>query len=226
MSHSGPSLIQTKDGLSIAKFSGRTYRFGRFVHPETRRRFDQFKAQWLLNERKVTDEMLRELRGRGRPDELTIDRMVDRFLDHLDRKHADEWKKNNYDRMRVALQPLRTLCGTEAASAFGPKKLQAVREFMVRRGQNPRAVGPPRRSGRALRPLHRRLPRCPPATSDRRSSTRPVWDPRLAKSPKKCSNTCRRCPARRSRCGLRSRFGCRRASRSKSGAWSARTRSR
>lgn len=141
MSHAGPSLTQTKDGLSIAKFSGRTYRFGRFEHPETRRRFDQFKAQWLLNARKVTDEMLRDLRGRGRPDELTIDRMVDRFLDHLGRKHADEWKDNNYDRIRTALQPLRTLCGTEAASAFGPRKLQSVREFMIRRGQGTEGRG-------------------------------------------------------------------------------------
>ncbi len=106
MSHAGPSLTQTKDGLSIAKFSGKTYRFGRFEEPETRRRFDQFKAQWLLNGRKVTDEMLRNLRGRGRSDELTIDRLADRFLEHLGRKHSDEWKANNHDRIRIALQPL------------------------------------------------------------------------------------------------------------------------
>jgi hypothetical protein len=94
MSHAGPSLTQTKDGLSIAKFSGKTYRFGRFEEPETRRRFDQFKAQWLFNGRKVTDEMLRDLRGRGRSDELTIDRLADRFLEHLDRKHSADDKLN------------------------------------------------------------------------------------------------------------------------------------
>lgn len=143
MSHAGPSLTQTKDGLSIAKFSGKTYRFGRFDEPETRRRFDQFKAQWLLNGRKVTDEMLRDLRGRGRSDELTIDRLADRFLEHLGRKHSDQWKANNHDRIRIALQPLRTLCGTEAASAFGPKRLQAVREFMILRGCGVEGKGKP-----------------------------------------------------------------------------------
>ena len=46
MTLKGPSLCRTKDGLTIAKFNGKTFRIGRADDPEARVRFTAFQAHW------------------------------------------------------------------------------------------------------------------------------------------------------------------------------------
>lgn len=133
MSNQGPRLLRTKDGYAYAKFNGRKINFGRFDDPDARPRFDAFKAQWLLNGRELTDDMLPDRAVRR--DAITVDHLAEMFLAHLREKHDEDWQRCNYGRIEHGLKPMRELYGPDVAGSFTPKKLQAVRRQMIDGGR-------------------------------------------------------------------------------------------
>jgi integrase len=138
MSTTGPRLIRTqRDGYGVAKFNGRSVHFGFYDDPETHKRFDAAKARWLANGRQWSDDMRPRLaRGRASgPVVVTVGALCDAFLEHLRQKHDAAWQRNNYDRIRGALDTLRALFGLDPASGFDPASLELVRQHMVQAGK-------------------------------------------------------------------------------------------
>lgn len=60
MSAAGPKLCKTNMGGAIAKFCGKSFRFGSFNDPSSRDRFNAFKAQWEAAGRTITPEMMQD----------------------------------------------------------------------------------------------------------------------------------------------------------------------
>lgn len=63
MSHKGPSLRRTKDGLTIAKFNGNTFRFGNWNDPLSHLRFATCKARWEAAGRQLTAALMEAARA-------------------------------------------------------------------------------------------------------------------------------------------------------------------
>lgn len=135
MTLKGPSLCRTKNGLTIAKFNGKTFRFGRADDPEARIRFTAFKARWEAAGRQLTPELLEHRKGRrGGSGGITVAVLVACYFDYLRTKHDARWLKNNLVRAELATHPLIELCGPNPARRFSPLDLQAVRRRMVDSG--------------------------------------------------------------------------------------------
>ena len=64
-----------------------------------------------------------------------MNQLCDEYLVHLRRRHDHEWQANNLGRIEQGLKPLRELHGPDDAAAFGPLKLEAVRERMIESGR-------------------------------------------------------------------------------------------
>jgi integrase len=129
MSKQGPRLLSTSDGRAYAKFNGRKISFGSFTDPDTPRRFDAFKAQWLLNGRELSEEMLGA--RAARPGAVSLDELAERFLAHLRQRKPAAWIANNLHRVEHGLRPARALYGPQPAAEFSPRKLEAVRRSLV-----------------------------------------------------------------------------------------------
>lgn len=137
MSTTGPRLTRTRRGYGVAKFNGRSVHFGFFDDPATHERFDAAKARWLANGREWSDDLQpgRALRSAGAAGKTTVAALCDAFLAHLQAKHDAAWHRNNFDRIRGALEPLRALFGLDPASGFDPASLELVRQHMVQAGR-------------------------------------------------------------------------------------------
>ena len=132
MSREGPRLKECPRGYAYARIDGRKIHFGRFDDPQSRIRFLELKARWEENARVLTDDMVAPRRSDG---ELSVNELCDLFLAHLRDRYDDAWMKNTYDRLRLALEPVREMHGSEAAASFSPKRLKAVRRHMIDRGR-------------------------------------------------------------------------------------------
>lgn len=117
-------LLHKPTGQARVRFRKRDIYLGKYGSPESRDRYDEVLAEWFAENN--CDSVT-----------LTIDELCIRFM-----KHAQEYYRakdgsstGEAELVRSALRPLVHLYGTTRARDFGPKKLKAVREEMIRAGR-------------------------------------------------------------------------------------------
>lgn len=98
---------------------------------EAKERYDRLIAEWLANGRQLPDD--------GPPDR-TVAELLDKFWTHAEQHYRDEAGQPTHELhdIKYSLRPLWHLYSTLPASEFGPLKLKAVREMMVRGYTHPR----------------------------------------------------------------------------------------
>jgi hypothetical protein len=116
----GPTLrVHKKSGHAYARFDGEQFWFGRADERESHRRFAAFKAQWEVNDRRVTDDMREQLhrrrRARKREEVVTVELLVARYLEHLVARHTQRWRTDNLRRIELALGVVVELFAAEPA---------------------------------------------------------------------------------------------------------------
>src|SRR4051812_11255619 len=128
---STPSFhIHKRSGRAFTIIDGRQVPLGKGDTPESRAAYHRVRAEW-------------EARG-GRPPvpaaappappAVTVTVLVDRFWAHAQTyyRKPDGTPTSEVDTLRQVLRLLRRLYGSTPAADFGPLKLKAVREAMIR----------------------------------------------------------------------------------------------
>jgi hypothetical protein len=123
-------------GQAVVVLNGKSTYLGKWNTPDSRTEYERVVAQWLAGGRGLGQEL------RGCPDgsnpaetgDLQISELILAFFEHAQKhyRHADGSPTGELDNYRDALRPLRRLFGNTLARDFGPLRLRAVREEMLR----------------------------------------------------------------------------------------------
>lgn len=105
---------------AFVELNGKRTFLGSWNVPESREKYDRLVAEWLASNRMLSV-------NDSAKSELTVAELVLRFDLYAEKEFASG-ELGNY---RVAVRPLLKLYATTAASAFGPKSLKAMREWMI-----------------------------------------------------------------------------------------------
>ena len=92
-----------------------------------RLRFDEDLARWLSNGRSFPEL--------DAPASVTVRELVERWQEHVRRKHGPAWFSKSGTRAHYAAQTLVELFGTAVVADFGPRRLKAVRQSMLSGGR-------------------------------------------------------------------------------------------
>ena len=116
--------LHTATGQARVRIGGKDHYLGRYGSPEARERYDDLIREWALRNGDTTRYS------------LTIDELSIRFMHHAesDYRHRDGIPTGEATNLRHALRYLIREFGTTRARDFGPLKLKAVREAMIRSG--------------------------------------------------------------------------------------------
>ena len=148
-----PSLTRHKStGQARCRWDGNDHYFGPFGEPETEERFRRWAGELLTTG--TAPDLRRRRADEPAPDDpagVTVSELIARYRRHcLDYYRDPEGgTTGEVDQVRLSLKPVRETYGTTPAAAFGPKRLKAVREIMVRSGLCRREVN--KRVGRVKR---------------------------------------------------------------------------
>jgi integrase len=129
-----PALSPHKaSGQGVVRLNGRDVYCGRFGTPECEAKYHRTIAEWLANGRRLPGSG--DENTTTGPEDLTINEMLLAYLTHADSYYVKNGKPTTEPvNIRLALRPLRRLCGETMASSFGPSRLKAVRRDMVASG--------------------------------------------------------------------------------------------
>lgn len=116
-------LLHRHTGQARVRINGRDHYLGKYGLPESRDRYDDLIAEWLLKNGDTTRYT------------LTVDELVLLFMEHA----AIHYRKNGrptseVNNLRIALRPLVRLYGPTRAREFSPRRLKAVRDAMIEAG--------------------------------------------------------------------------------------------
>ncbi len=116
--------LHKASGQGYAIFEGKRRYFGRFDLPESKARYDQFIAEWLVNGR----------RTRVESSDLTVVELCAAFLRHASTfyRKPDGTPTGTTWNYKAALVFLDRLYGAADVAAFTPHALKTVREAMIR----------------------------------------------------------------------------------------------
>jgi integrase len=136
--HSLPSYsLHKRSGQAVVRLAGRDVYLGPLGSPESRELYDRFVAEWLANHRRPPAPPAEAPPDVG----VTVDELIVRYLEfarlHYRKDHA---RTSEFGNVKDALRPLHRLFGSTPAAAFGPKRLKAVRDEMVRSGSAARTT--------------------------------------------------------------------------------------
>lgn len=110
-------------GQAVVTLSGRDIYLGKYNSAASREAYNRLIAEWLAN-------------GRALPaqDDITVLEVLARFIDHAERyyRKPDGTPTSELANFRDAMRPLKRLYGRTPAGEFGPLKLKALREEMVK----------------------------------------------------------------------------------------------
>jgi integrase len=110
-------------GQARARIDGRDYYLGPYGSPESRDRYDDLIAEWLL----TNGDTVRYT--------LTVDDLCILYMEHADGYYRIDGKPTTeVGSIRQALRPLIQSCGATRAREFGPLKLKGVRSKMIDSG--------------------------------------------------------------------------------------------
>jgi integrase len=113
---------------AFVELNGKRIHLGTWNSPESRQLYDRLVAEWLANHRTLPVETPR--------DGLTVMELVARFWLHAETYYRgpDGRPSGELSNYRDALRPLCHLYGPTPAPNFGPKSLDALRQWMIKKG--------------------------------------------------------------------------------------------
>src|SRR4051812_2793443 len=144
---STPSFhVHKRSGRAFTIIDGRQVPLGKGDTPESRAAYDRLVGQWFAAGRRLPAPAA-DAGPAGSPG-TTITVLVHRYWDHCQAyyRNPDGSPTSELSPMKLALRFLRRLYGDTPAADFGPLKLKALREAMVRPAEYPHPA-----TGRAVR---------------------------------------------------------------------------
>jgi integrase len=115
---------------AVVTIHGKNYYLGAYESPESREKYNRLIAEnWRP---KQSDAALAVPSSAA----LVVNQAVLRYLDYAETYYLGTDGKPNHEfiEMKSALAPLKEIYGATLASQFGPLKLKAVREHLIRKG--------------------------------------------------------------------------------------------
>jgi integrase len=112
-------------------------------------KYGRLMAAYLSNGRQIPEDLslepeVPEVREptRERPESITITTLVDRFMEWADRhyRHPDGTPTREADNFRDVTRPLKKMFGTLPVADFGPSKLIAFRDQLIKQGLARRTI--------------------------------------------------------------------------------------
>jgi integrase len=137
LSNRTPSYrLHRADGRAVVTIDGRDIYLGRYGTPESKAEYDRLIATWLAAGRRFPPA------PEAVPDELSVNELLLMFWRQAetDYRQPDGSAAAELDNLRLALRPVKQLCGGVPARAFGPLMLKHVRQAMVDSGLCRRTV--------------------------------------------------------------------------------------
>lgn len=123
---------------AVVVLSGTSIYLGRWNSAESQAAYERVVAQWLANGRRLPQREAHsgEAATAIAANDLRVSELILAFFDHAKThyRHPDGTPTGELDNYRDALRPLRRLFGNTPAEEFGPLRLRAVREDMVKSG--------------------------------------------------------------------------------------------
>lgn len=118
--------LHKSTGQAYVCLGGKFHYLGTHGSQASKDRYDKLLSDWLAGRLAP--------RGDG-PPVMTVGEVADRYQEYAENYYRKGGKATGQlERVKIALGPVRTLYGTLAATAFGPKALRKARSEMVRRG--------------------------------------------------------------------------------------------
>jgi integrase len=105
-------------GYAVVRLNGRDHYLGQYGSPEASAKYQSIIADWLANGRQLPDAP------------ITVNEVILVFLKHA--LNYYEGSPAEVDKIRLALRPLKLLFGDTPAHEFGPRRLTAVRDEMLK----------------------------------------------------------------------------------------------
>ena len=128
-----PKLRRHRTGQAVVTLNGRDHYCGLHGKAESERRYNQLVAEWLVNGRRLAAH---ELSGEkvGVASGLTIVEVCERYLDDRRAYFAgtDGKPSRSYLRIKAVVKLLLDHYATLPADQFGPLKLRAIREALIK----------------------------------------------------------------------------------------------
>jgi integrase len=124
-------------GQAVVTLAGRDHYLGPFGSKASKAEYDRLVAEWLAAGRPATSD-------------APLDRAVAEIMAAYMRFASAYYKRTQeVDAIKYSLRPLKRLFGTTRAADFGPLRLKAVREEMIRSGLARKTIN--QRVGRIVR---------------------------------------------------------------------------
>jgi hypothetical protein len=123
-------------GQAVVVLNGTSVYLGKWQSPESHAEYERAIAAWLAHGRNPPRPQAAAVAAADPANDLRVSELILRFFDHAKQhyRHADGRPTGEHDNYRDALRPLRRLFGDTPAREFGPLRLRAVREAMVKDG--------------------------------------------------------------------------------------------
>ncbi len=115
-------------GLGVVTIAGRDVYLGKHGTKDSGAAYQRAIAEWL-----ASGEAQARKRTSGGP-ELTVDALIARYWEHLERKHGADVAPVRCESDALAFRVLHALYGPTPAAEFGPRALKAVQAKLVREG--------------------------------------------------------------------------------------------
>jgi len=122
--------------LAVVTLAGKDHYLGAYGSPESHEAYARLIADWHASGRRLPAAQAGPAQATSPPlpPQLTVNELILAFWEHAKKhyRHADGTPTRELDNYRDALRPLRKLFGRAQAVEFGPLRLRAVREEMLR----------------------------------------------------------------------------------------------
>jgi integrase len=119
--------LHKPSGLAVVSLGGRDVHLGKHDQPASRAEYDRLVAEWLQTGRSPA------VSSSASPSDLTINELAEAYCRHADSYYVKNGVPTTEPvNIRLAIRPLRQLYGHTLARDFGPVRLKAVCQEMVR----------------------------------------------------------------------------------------------
>jgi hypothetical protein len=117
--------LYKRTGQAVVTLGGRDHYLGEYGSGASREKYARLIANWLDRDRTGTSAD-----RRGPQTAVTVPELILAYIRHALDYYRESPKE--IEKIRLALRPLRRMCGSRPASDFGPLALRAVQREMCR----------------------------------------------------------------------------------------------